>query len=72
MIVATGGGRLVAVAAETFTRAITTAEGTQLVVRDVRPLGGGDEIGIGIFLGHSGYIRRQLIPPRLGVADFLG
>jgi hypothetical protein len=50
VIVAGGGGRLVAVAAETLARAVTTAQGAQLVVRDVRPLTPGDEIGVGIFM----------------------
>jgi predicted secreted protein len=50
VIVASSGGRIVAVAAETLARAVTTAQGTQLVVRDVRPLPSGDEIGIGVFL----------------------
>jgi hypothetical protein len=50
LIVATGGGRLVATAAETLARAVTTAQGAQLAVRDVRPLAPGDEIGLGIFL----------------------
>ncbi|MGX7678715.1 DUF3533 domain-containing protein [Jatrophihabitans sp. DSM 45814] len=50
IIVASAGGRLVATAAETLARSVTTATGSQLVVRDVRPLPPGDEIGIGIFL----------------------
>ena len=50
MIVATGGGRLVATAAETLGRAATATQGAQLLVRDVRPLAPGDEIGLGIFL----------------------
>lgn len=50
LIVATAGGRIVASVAETLARTVTTAQGTQLVVRDVRPLGAGDEIGLGIFL----------------------
>lgn len=50
MIVATGGGRLVATAAETLGRAATAAQGTRLVVHDVRPLAPGDEIGLGVFL----------------------
>jgi hypothetical protein len=50
VIVATAGGRIVATAAETLARTVTTAQGAQLVVRDVRPLTPGDEIGIGIFL----------------------
>ena len=50
VIVASAGGRLVATAAETLGRTVTAAQGAQLVVRDVRPLIPGDEIGIGIFL----------------------
>jgi hypothetical protein len=50
VIVANAGGRIVATAAETLARAVTTTQGTQLVVRDVRPLASGDEIGIGIFM----------------------
>src|SRR5262249_24037265 len=50
VIVAGAGGRIVATAAETLARSVTTAEGTQLVVRDVRPLAAGDEIGIGVFM----------------------
>jgi hypothetical protein len=50
IIVATAGGRIVATAAETLARSVTTAEGAQLVVRDVRPLPSGDVIGIGVFL----------------------
>jgi hypothetical protein len=50
VIVATGGGRLVAVAAETLARSVTSSLGAQLVVRDVRPLAAGDAIGLGIFL----------------------
>ena len=50
VIVATAGGRIVATAAETLARGVTTTQGAQLVVRDVRPLGSGDPIGLGIFL----------------------
>lgn len=50
VIVAGGGGRLVATAAETLARAVTSAQGAQLVVRDVRPLTSGDEIGLGVFM----------------------
>jgi hypothetical protein len=50
VIVASGGGRLVAVAAETLARSVTSAQDAQLVVRDVRPLVPGDEIGVGVFL----------------------
>ncbi len=50
VIVASAGGRIVAVAAETLARAVTTAQGAQLTVRDVRPLTSGDEIGLGVFM----------------------
>jgi len=50
VIVAGGGGRLVATAAETLARAVTSAQGAQLVVHDVRPLVPGDEIGLGVFM----------------------
>ena len=50
VIVATAGGRLVATASESLFRSVTAVQGTQLVVRDVRPLTPGDEIGVGIFL----------------------
>ena len=50
MIVAGAGGRIVATAAETLARSVTAAQGAQLVVRDVRPLPPGDEIGVGIFM----------------------
>lgn len=50
VIVASGGGRLVATAAETLARSVAAAEGGQLVVQDVRPVQPGDQIGIGIFL----------------------
>jgi hypothetical protein len=50
VIVAGAAGRLVATAAETLARAVTTAQGTQLVVRDVRALPAGDEIGLGVFM----------------------
>jgi hypothetical protein len=50
VIVAGGAGRLVAVAAETLARSVTTAQGAQLVVQDVRPLASGDAIGVGIFM----------------------
>jgi hypothetical protein len=50
MIVATGGGRLVATAAESLGRAATATQGKQLLVRDVSPLAPGDQIGLGIFL----------------------
>ena len=50
VIVASANGRIVATAAETLARAVTAAQGAQLVVHDVRPLPSGDEIGLGIFL----------------------
>jgi hypothetical protein len=50
VIVARAGGRLVATAAESLARSVTAAQGAQLVVRDVRPLAAGDEIGIGVFM----------------------
>jgi len=50
VIVAGGGGRLVATAAETLARAVTAAQGAHLIVRDVRPLTPGDEIGLGVFM----------------------
>lgn len=50
VIVASAGGRLVATAAETLARSVTAAQGAQLVVRDVRPLVPGDEIGLGVFM----------------------
>jgi hypothetical protein len=50
VVVAKAGGRIVASAAETFARSVTAAQAAQLVVRDVRPLAAGDEIGVGIFM----------------------
>jgi hypothetical protein len=50
LIVASAGGRLVAAAAEQLARGVTTAQGAQLVVREVRPLTPGDEIGLGVFM----------------------
>jgi hypothetical protein len=50
IIVASANGRLVATAAEAAARAVTTEQGTQLVVHDVRPLPAGDEIGLGVFM----------------------
>jgi hypothetical protein len=49
-IVASAGGRIVASGTEAFLRSVTTAQGAQLAVREVRPLSSGDEIGLGIFL----------------------
>ena len=50
IIVASANGRIVATAAETLARAVTSAQGAQLVVREVRPLPSGDEIGLGVFM----------------------
>ena len=50
VIVASAAGRLAAAAAETLVRPIAAAQGAQLVVRDVRPLPSGDEIGLGVFI----------------------
>jgi hypothetical protein len=50
VIVASAGGRIGATAAETLARAVTTAQGQQLAVREVRPLAAGDQIGLGIFM----------------------
>ena len=50
VLVASAGGRIVATAAESLARAVTTAQGAQLAVREVRPLAPGDEIGIGVFM----------------------
>jgi hypothetical protein len=50
LVVASAGGRIVAAAAENLARAVTTSQGEQLAIRDVRPLPDGDEIGIGIFM----------------------
>src|ERR1700733_1132407 len=50
VIVASAGGRIVATAAETLARSAAAAQGQQLVVREVRPLASGDEIGIGVFM----------------------
>ena len=50
VIVANAGGRIVATAAETLARSVTTAQGAQLTVREVRPLASGDEIGLGVFM----------------------
>jgi len=50
IVVASAGGRIVATAAETLARSVTAAQGTQLAVREVRPLADGDAIGLGIFL----------------------
>jgi hypothetical protein len=50
VIVASANGRIVAVASETLARTVTTAQGGQLVVREVRPLAAGDELGLGVFM----------------------
>lgn len=50
LIVASANGRIVATAAEVLARNVTATQGAQLVVREVRPLPGGDELGLGIFM----------------------
>jgi hypothetical protein len=50
VIVARAGGRIAATAAETLARSITTVQGAQLAIRDVRPLPPGDVIGVGVFM----------------------
>ena len=50
MVVASANGRIVATAAETLAQEVTTAQGAQLAVREVRPLAPGDELGLGIFM----------------------
>jgi hypothetical protein len=50
LIVAEAGGRIVASVTETLARGVTTLQGAQLTVRDVRPLPPGDPLGIGIFM----------------------
>jgi hypothetical protein len=50
VVVASANGRIVATAAETLARSVTSAQGAQLNVREVRPLVAGDEIGLGIFM----------------------
>jgi hypothetical protein len=50
VIVASAAGRIVATGTESFLRAATAAQGTQLAVRDVRPLPAGDVIGLGVFM----------------------
>ena len=50
LIVAGANGRIVATAAEQLAREVTATQGAQLVVREVRPLPSGDEIGLGIFM----------------------
>ena len=50
VIVAGANGRIVAVASETLARAVTTAQGAQLAVREVRPLAPGDPLGLGVFM----------------------
>lgn len=50
VIVASANGRIVATAAETVARSVTAAQGAPLVVREVRPLAAGDELGLGIFV----------------------
>ncbi len=50
VIVATRGGRIVAAGGRNRRPTVTTAQGQQLVVRDVRPLHAGDELGVGVFM----------------------
>jgi hypothetical protein len=50
LIVAGAAGRIVATIVEKVARAVTTAQGEQLTVHDVRPLVPGDAIGIGVFM----------------------
>jgi hypothetical protein len=50
VVVASAGGRLVAKATEDFVRAVAATQGAQTVVRDVRPLPSGDQIGVGVFM----------------------
>ena len=50
IIVASAGGRIVAVAAETLARSAAAQQGAQLVMRETRPLADGDELGLGIFM----------------------
>jgi hypothetical protein len=50
IIVASANGRIVATAAESLARTITTAQGAQLAIHEVRPLPDGDEIGLGVFM----------------------
>ena len=66
VIVASAGGRIVATAAENLARAVTTTQGAQLTVDDVRPLPAGDQIGIGVFMFMvvctiSGYLAATLL-----------
>jgi hypothetical protein len=50
LIVASAGGRIVAVAAETLARSAAAAQRAPLTVRETRPLTSGDELGLGIFM----------------------
>ena len=50
VIVASAGGRIVAVAAETLARSAAAQQHARLVLRETRPLASGDGIGIGIFM----------------------
>jgi hypothetical protein len=50
VVVASANGRLVAAAAETLARSVAAKQGAQVAVREVRPLAGGDPIGLGIFM----------------------
>lgn len=50
LIVASANGRIIATAVEGLARQVAAAQGAQVVVREVRPLPSGDEIGLGIFM----------------------
>jgi hypothetical protein len=50
LIVASANGRIIATAAEGLAREVAAAQGAQVVVREVRPLPSGDEIGLGVFM----------------------
>jgi len=50
LVIASANGRIVATAAEQLARKVAAVQGAQLVVREVRPLPSGDEIGLGIFM----------------------
>jgi hypothetical protein len=50
VIIASAGGRIVALAAETLARSAAGAERAPLVLRETRPLSAGDELGLGVFM----------------------
>ena len=50
LIVASANGRIIATAAEGLARQVAAAQGAQVVVREVRPLASGDELGLGVFM----------------------